>query len=207
MTAQELINQALRKIGVIASGETPSTEESNDAFVALNQLLDSWSARKVPVLGLTPDSVTMTGATSYALSPRPLKIKSARLLVAGIVVPFDVVSAEAFAANPPRSLMYDNGFSTGTIYPTLPAPTSGTLELQTYVPLTAIASLATSISLPPGYERALVSALAMDLAPEYGRPVPAELQGTGTEAIDAIASLNAEVLGEGAPAAPPAVAA
>lgn len=196
MTGQELINSSLRLIGVIASGETPSTEESNDAFVVMNQLLASWSAQQVPCLGLTRATVTMTGASSYALAVRPLRIKSAMWVVGGVDIEFEVVPSNLFAdGRRGRVLFYDGGFTTGTIY-LRPAPSTGTLTLETFLPLTAIAALATTINLPPGYERALRFSLALDLCAEFGRPVPESVAAGASESIGAIASLNRQVLGE-----------
>ena len=42
-TASDQINRALRLVGVLAEGETPSAETSQDALIALNQMIDSWS--------------------------------------------------------------------------------------------------------------------------------------------------------------------
>jgi hypothetical protein len=43
MTVQQLINQSLIQLGVIASGESPSSDESADALTALNLMISSWN--------------------------------------------------------------------------------------------------------------------------------------------------------------------
>ena len=48
-TAGDQINRALRLLGILAEGETPSAETSQDALVALNQMLDSWSTEKLMI--------------------------------------------------------------------------------------------------------------------------------------------------------------
>ena len=45
-TAGDQINRALRLLGVLAEGETPSAEVSQDALIALNQMME--------MLGLGP---------------------------------------------------------------------------------------------------------------------------------------------------------
>jgi hypothetical protein len=82
-----------------------------------------------------------------------------------------------------------------------PRPTGGTLEVSSYTPLTQFASLATTIALPDGYERALTYALALELAPEYGRPIDQAVMGVAGESKQAITALNALVLGETQPGA------
>lgn len=214
MTAQQLINQALRRIGELASGESPSTEESDDGLVALNQILANWSAQQVPVIGISRRTFTLTGAALYTIGSggtinvtRPLRIKSALVSANGIETDFEVVSAEVWAqAKQNRALFYDGAYPLGTIR-LRPAPSGGTLELYNYEPISSLASLATAIDLPPGYERALVYALAMDLAPEYGRQIPPEVAAVAQEAMGAIASLNKQVLAEPTPPPPPAQAA
>ena len=46
-TAGDQINRALRLLGILAEGETPSAATSQDALIALNQMLDSWSTERL----------------------------------------------------------------------------------------------------------------------------------------------------------------
>ena len=55
-TAGDQINAALRLIGQLAEGETPSAATSQDALAALNQMLDSWSIERLSVYN-TQDQV------------------------------------------------------------------------------------------------------------------------------------------------------
>jgi hypothetical protein len=146
--------------------------------------------------------VTLTGATSYNLVTRALLIKSAAVVNAGLQTPYEVVDAKVWAAGDAnRVLWYDGGYPTGAIR-LRPSPTSGTLEMYSYHPLTALATLATAIALPPGYVRALRYGLALDLAPEYGRPLDQGLVNLANDAKLSIQGLNQVVLGPIAPPAP-----
>ncbi len=55
-TAGEQINRALRLLGVLAEGETPSAATSEDALMALNQMIDSWNTERLSVF-CTEDQV------------------------------------------------------------------------------------------------------------------------------------------------------
>lgn len=212
MTVQELITAALRSLKVIGSGETPSVEELNDAFLALNQLIASWSAQALPIPQIVRETFALTGASSYSIGAgqtlntvRPLRIRAAAVLSAGMVIPLEVVTAEIYAAGLlNRVLFYDTGYPNGTVY-IRPAPGNGAqLELHSYKPLAPLASLLSVLDLPPGYERALKFNLSGDLLSEY--EVPAHIaQYIIKNADDAklsIQGLNAANLGPPVPQSP-----
>jgi hypothetical protein len=69
-TANDQINGALRLIGQLAEGETPSAATSQDALTAMNQMLDSWSAERLSVFS-TQDQVFswLPGLISRTLGP------------------------------------------------------------------------------------------------------------------------------------------
>ena len=45
-SAGDIINGALRLLGMLAEGETPSANTSTDALAAMNQMLDSWNTER-----------------------------------------------------------------------------------------------------------------------------------------------------------------
>ena len=55
-TAGEQINRALRLLGVLAEGETPSASVSQDSLMALNQMIDSWNTERLSTF-VTQDQV------------------------------------------------------------------------------------------------------------------------------------------------------
>ena len=55
-TAGDQINRALRLLGVLAEGETPSAATSQDALLAMNQMIDSWNTERLSVFA-TQDQV------------------------------------------------------------------------------------------------------------------------------------------------------
>jgi hypothetical protein len=208
MTVQEFINSALRLIGVLDSGEQPSSTESDDAFAALNQLLSSWSTAGAPVYQVSRDAIPLTGAAQYTLASRPLKIRGAACVAGGISRDLAPLTAEQWVALRDKSrtgqfaqnYFYDGGWPDGIIR-LWPIPlTGGTLELYSLKPLASFASLSATVSFPPGYEQALRFALAQTLAPEYGSVLSPEVMQGAVAAQAGIASLNAAVIGPAFPA-------
>jgi len=209
MIVQDLVDRALRLIGVIAAGEVPASIERDDALLSLNGIVASWSAQQITLYQVSVQTVSLTGAASYTLGTRPARIKAASVVAAnGSSKPPAIVDALGWAAVEDKSragiwaeVLYCNyGYPTASVYLS-PKPTSGSLEVHSFTPLTVFPSLATTIALPDGYERALTYALALELAPEYGRPIDQAVLGVAGEAKQAITQLNAVVLGETMPGA------
>ena len=69
-TANDQINGALRLIGQLAEGETPSAATSQDALTAMNQMLDSWSSERLSVFSTQDQVFTWTqNLSSRTLGP------------------------------------------------------------------------------------------------------------------------------------------
>ena len=69
-TAGQQIERALRLLGVLAEGETPSAATSQDALMAFNQMIDSWNTERLAVF-CTQDQVFTwpAGLISRTLGP------------------------------------------------------------------------------------------------------------------------------------------
>jgi len=221
MTVQDLIDGAFRMAAVIDAGEGPSSSESDDALETCNGMLGNWSTAGVPVVNLTRDAHTLSGAASYTIGTgatinvaRPLKIRSAAVVVSNVSRDLKICTVEEWTAIRDRSragkfakcLLYDAAYPTGTIYLSPTPASGGSLELWSVKAITEFASLGATVDLPPGYVHAIKCALAFLLAIEYGRPLTDALKLANDEAKSAIATLNAQVLGVPTPAAAAAAA-
>lgn len=209
VTVQDFVNSTLRLIRVLDSGETPTATESNDALVALNQLISSWSAAGVPIYQESKDIIALSGASLYPLSFRPVRINAAHVSYSGITFPVAIVPSQVWTQPKDRTatskfakeLYYDGTFPTGNVY-LWPIVSSGsTLELFSLKPLAQFASLGDTINLPSGYEQALRFGLAGVLAPEYGSALPPEVAAGAAAAQSAIAAMNASVISQAPPQA------
>ena len=66
----DIISRALKDIGALAAGETPSPEASQDAFDMLNDMLDQWSNEGMMVYYKTEIIFTTTNSqTQYTIGP------------------------------------------------------------------------------------------------------------------------------------------
>jgi hypothetical protein len=184
-TAQTIIDRALRLIGAIASGESPTTAESNDGLTALNAMISSWQTEKLNVyafvdtsfnLAAADNSYTVGPAGNFALTPRPQKIEQVFVTANGINYEVELIDYEKWNRIPdqtsdsdiPVYAYYEPTLTTGTLK-LWPVPnTVYALHIITWTSLAELAAVGTSVSLPQGYERALAYNLAIELAPEYG---------------------------------------
>lgn len=68
----DIISRALKDIGAIANGETPTPDEAQDAFDMLNDLVDQWSNENFMVFNVTEIIFpVINGQTQYTIGPNP----------------------------------------------------------------------------------------------------------------------------------------
>ena len=186
-TAGDQINRALRLLGVLAEGETASAALSQDALMALNQMIDSWNTERLSVF-CTQDQVFTWPAGEYirTLGPtgdfvglRPVLLDEATYYRdPGTNVSFgikfinqqqyDGIAVKTVTSTYPQVIFVNMGFPdvTLSIYP------RPTRDLEWHFvsvqELDRPATLVTDLLFPPGYLRAFTYNLAMELAPEFG---------------------------------------
>lgn len=182
-TAINIIERALRSIGVLATGENTSADMANDALVSLNDVIAGMANESLTIYQNTQDVLPMTGASSYTYgltgalnSVRPIRVTSAFYRDSnGLDYPVDVITLEEYNSigdkavdtGIPTCIYISTTFPLSTIY-VWPQASSGSIYLNTEKALTAFSALTTTVSLPSGYERMLRYALAAELMTEYG---------------------------------------
>lgn len=205
-TAQTVINRALRLIGALDPDESPSTNETANGLEALNALIDSWRNDRLIVWSITTVTKTLTpgdgqysiGASADINTTRPVKIVGAYVTDNGSDYPVDVIYEAAYRAigdkttqsTYPGQLYYDPAVANGTIY-LYPVPSAAkVLTLSVWAPISTLATAGTTVTLPPGYERALASNLAIDLAPEFQKQASQEVAKMARDSLAAIRRAN-----------------
>lgn len=186
-TANDQINAALRLLGVLAEGETPSAETSNDALSAFNQMVDSWNTERLMIYN-TQDQVFSwpVGEITRTLGPsgdfvgnRPIALDDSTYYVnPGTNVSYgikfinqqqyDGIAVKTVTSTFPQVMWInmEHPNITMTIYP---KPTQIlTWHFISVDELTQPASLSTTLAFPPGYLRAFKYNLACEIAPEFG---------------------------------------
>ena len=179
------LKAALRRTNYIQAGDTPTATEQTDGLAIANQILDSWNSQDLLCFSIQRTTHTLIASTNPHTigsagninTDRPVAIEQAGLIVAGEddehpIKVLDTMAEYAEIVNKvtknaiPSILFYDPAFALGKIY-LWPVPdAANTLVLYRWTPLTSIATVNTAVSFPPGYERAFVSNLAVELAAE-----------------------------------------
>lgn len=185
-TARSLIKRALKVNGVLTKTEEPSSDEATDALNVLNAMLLSWSNDALLVYYRPLEQFTLSGGTSqYTMgsggvfdTTRPIKIVSAYVRIGDIdydlrVMPidqFDVSVRLKSLSTIPDLLTYDNNhpLTQLTIYPVPGGAYPFFIRSEKALSELTIDQV---VSLPPGWEQAIVYNLAVMLAPEYGQQV------------------------------------
>ena len=71
-TPLDIISRALKDIGALEAGETPTPEAAQDAFDMFNDLIDQWSNENMMVFNVTEIIFTVVpGQTQYTIGPNP----------------------------------------------------------------------------------------------------------------------------------------
>jgi hypothetical protein len=190
-TAGDQINGALRLLGVLAEGETPSAATSQDALNALNQMIDSWNTERLAVFS-TQDQVFswLPGFISRTLGPTGDFVGNRPILLDDSTYFKDPASGISYGIKIINQQQYD-GIAVKTVTSTYPQViwinmSYPDIEMYVYpVPtkvlewhfvsveeLTQPALLSTALSFPPGYLRAFRYNLACEFAPEFGIEPP-----------------------------------
>jgi hypothetical protein len=201
MTAAQFVNQSLSLIGVLASGETPNSDEAAAGLVVFNQLLALWSAKELTVVATRTEAISLAeDDITYAFAgARPIKILAADVVVGGMTFPVKIMGADGWAAYDDRSskaarvraVFCDYAFPTVSVL-VAPIPAgSATLNLYCTTLLSAALSSGDSFAVPPGYEMAIRFNLAVALCPEFGRPCPPEVASLAKQYLADIEQLNA----------------
>lgn len=204
-TAYSIITDALKEIGVLAEGDTPSSAMANDALRALNRIMALLS--NYGEFAYAPSSITMplTGQSSFTVGPsgqavfdRPLRIDTAWTDLNGISFPcevvdnqkFDAISFKGALSSYPSCLWYESLLPNGVVH-VWPASTGGTLTCRVLDLVNSFSNLTQSLVMPLGYEELLVKKLAVSIAPQYPAGVLSPLTvKAATEAWNAISTTN-----------------
>jgi hypothetical protein len=194
-SAGDQINGALRLIGQLAEGETPSAATSDDALTAMNQMLDSWSAERLSVFSTQDQVFTWPASTkSRTIGPtgdfvgnRPVLLDDATYfrdpsnnISFGIKIinqqQYDGIAVKTVTSTYPQVIWVNMDMPNMDMY-IYPVPTKA-LEWH-FISVTELvepATLATTLVIPPGYLRAFRFNLACEIAAEFGVEPSATVQ-------------------------------
>lgn len=215
ITAQNIINKALRLLGVLASGETTTAEEAQDSLYSLNSIIDSFAANPQYYFCTQSEGFSLLGGkNTYTIgddptafppadfvTPRPIRIVGAFVRVNNVDTPLALITEQYWTnindkakAGLPTKLLYRPNVPYGQVL-VYPTPNSAaSLFLRSERRIYPYSTLFITQPLPPGYQRLLELSLAMELAPEYGSQVKPEIVANLRADLDSLIRTNIQPL-------------
>lgn len=206
VAASTIIARAMRLLGQIGAGESPTTDEYSDGLVALNDMIDAWRNDRLLTFAYRTESLTLAiGTESYGIGPssdldtnRPVEIIRAYVSSGNNDYPVALLSETEWAAIPdktstaewPNVALFRASMSNATLL-VHPVPSTSTpLYLVTRVPLEAFESSSDAIALAPGWARALAYNLAIELSPEFETQPSETVMRIANESLAGIKRVN-----------------
>lgn len=185
-TAGDQINGALRLIGMLAEGESPSAATSNDALSAFNQMIDSWNTERLSVFTTQDQTFTWPvniatrtlGPTGDFVGNRPVLVDDATYFKASNGVSFGIklinqqqyngIAVKRTTSTYPQVMFVNMSYPNieMTVYPVPTIPLEW--HIISVLELTQPAALVTPLLFPPGYLRCFKFNLACEIAAEFG---------------------------------------
>lgn len=212
-TVTQLIQTALRRLGVLAASETVDSNDTATGLIVLQDLVSEWSGENLVIPSEADETITLVADKgSYTIgengtpdksTTRPLRINSAYVTDSDSYNhPVEILTKRQYDDIPdktqtgrPFNLYYNPTVPNGTIYLFYVPDTAETLHIVSYKPLTDPAqltdNLADTTGIPRAYHNPLAWALVQELAPEYGIDPSLYMQRRALESKAAIISLNA----------------
>lgn len=207
-TPSTMILRALQMLGGKVVGGTLTSAEQTDYLAVLNTMLESWSLERLMVYQVLQESQALTASVGSLTigsggtwnTTRPIKIVDPCFVrEGGNDYPITLIDSDAYGkivrktedGSYPKYLYYDSAYAAGlaTIY-LYPEPKSGlTLYINSWKQLQQFSLISTTVVLPPGYQRAIESNLAVELSAGY-RTVPPETLRIAVQSKAAIKGVN-----------------
>lgn len=176
-TNNELCKDALRKIGVLAVDEEATAYDIEIARRGLFRLLKGWQNRDLDVWLKSWQTVTLTTASNYTMSPvRPLRVDQVNFNDGTSETPMTRLTREEYDSLPlktstgtPTTYYYDRQRESARLYiwPLLASASGETLEV-TYIREIEDVVLSDAADIPAEWYDATVYNLALRLMDEYG---------------------------------------
>ena len=210
-TLKQLIDSSFRLIGVLGEGTTLTYREYNDAINSLNGLIDLWNVGKEAVYTITPvtfpfvpeqQQYTIGPGGNFNVPERPIRIQQVSVIIDTAGLPIELplrsltvqewqsITTKNTPGSYPTCMYEDGAYPLDNLYfwPIPTAPSNVTLYVYGFLQETS--SLSSVLTLPVGWEQALRFALAVDLAPEFGKVPSLFVEREAARSFRALANVN-----------------
>jgi hypothetical protein len=215
-----IIKAAMRALGALKAGGTPTAAEYADGVEAFNMLLSNLSENEVFIPSRTREALSFSAIQpSYTIGSGgdldtdwPLSIEHALIRYEGVDYPIKVATAgeyknlrDKYVTGRPASLLYyEPSYPLGVLYFSVQPSTDYSLILTSFKPIAEVADEDATLTLRLGYDRALKWLLAQEMATEYGQANVGLVLKHAEEAMQTIerhnfaSQVNAPVIDAGA---------
>jgi hypothetical protein len=181
-TVRDLIADAYREIHVVGYEEEMDGPQASLGIRYLYRMLMAWQTTDHLWLAAT-QTVTLTTAANYTLSPRPVRVHSARLVRSGVETPMEPLTRQEYMALPVKT---STGLPTTFyadmqrepvlyVWPVLATAAGETVKLEVEEEITEPLLRQGDMDVPKEWHKAAVESLAIDLAGPMQRTVSQEL--------------------------------
>lgn len=192
LNRDQIINSALRKIGVLGEGDTANADQLSKGQEALNVTLltlmtfgmSLWKRSELPITMVTGQPTYTIGEGLAIDTPFPTKVLQATMEVAGnnsqidmeIKARYDFNLLPTNSQGTPVSVSYQPFVNYGvlSVWPTPDAslPAGSTVTLTYQEPFDLFTTGTETPDFPQEWQQALIYTLALTLADENGLPLP-----------------------------------
>jgi hypothetical protein len=220
MTGLDVISSAMRLIGALASGETPTAAEANDALVCANDMFDSWQAERLMVFSIQIQEYPLAPSKQvYTYGPggdfnavRPAKVD--RVSVVSLTnpsqpleIPIPYFTDWDWQSQPvktgisttlPLGVYDDGNYPLRNISVQYTPNTVSNLRFYVWQALNSFPDLVTDVAFPPGYREALRYNLAVrliaEMPGEYASITVADVQQLAVDSLARVKSMNMPII-------------
>lgn len=177
--------------GVLGQDGTTQPEGSSDQALVLrflNRMLDSWANESLLIYSTSQETLPLTAnvatySTALLTNPtRPVAISGMFVRYAGVDYPISMIDKSTYnqigiktIAAIPQYCWYDPTMTQGalTFFPVPYATMTAYVDCDRV--LSAPLTLASDLTLPPGYEQAIVDSLAEIICRPFGQPLTPDI--------------------------------
>lgn len=172
-TPRRLAYDAFRLLGVIRPGQSTSEDAIDDAFHALNDMLDSWQIERLMVYSTAGTQYTIpSDGGSYTMGPAgtlsltaPVRVESASWNSPGVPCSTPAMLSQDEWRRGRHGVYFDGRYPLSTVYVRPDARAGDILTLYQWEPFTQFDTADSCADLPPGYAQAIRWNLACQLYP------------------------------------------
>jgi hypothetical protein len=207
-----IVTSALREIGVLSAGETPTAEDWQWGLEKLQRRVDQFNARRDVAFSVSLQNFTLqANHAPHTIGPsgdfniplRPVLIKSAIFILNGasanpVDTPIHIRDSKWWVDNPLKSLTseivtdlyYDPNIPLGALNFFPICNRDNPIRLEFWNSLTQPLTLDTILAFAPGYWEATIVDLAVSLCPSYDKAISQDLREQWNRAMRIIEANN-----------------